>query len=135
MTDLATGDTRRLTFGPNADRLPKYSADGLRIAFLSDRHRAGDFQLYLLDPVNGAALPTPTVDGWVEYFHWSPNGKQILLGVADHGADVAGGQGAVKSAGHSDTLPSWVPTVDAGNEAVGWRRLWIYELATRACAR
>src|SRR5688572_24921856 len=70
--DLTTGSTKVLTFGPNMDRLPKYSPDGRCIAFLSDRHRAGDSQLYLLDPTSGAARPTPHVQGWVEYLHWSP---------------------------------------------------------------
>jgi len=28
LTDLTTGDTRVLTFGPNLDRLPKFSPDG-----------------------------------------------------------------------------------------------------------
>ena len=95
--DLTSGDTRVLTFGPNTDRLPKFSPDGRQVAFLSDRHKAGDFQLYLLDPISGAARPTPPVEGWVEYLHWSPDGKRILLGVAGHGADISGGQGAVTS--------------------------------------
>src|SRR5579862_6764186 len=43
-TDLATGDTRALTFGPNVDRLPKFCPDGRQIAFLSDRRQAGNFQ-------------------------------------------------------------------------------------------
>ena len=90
LTDLASGDTRVLTFGPNIDKLPKYSPDGRRIAFLSDRRKQGDYQLYFLDPDSGAAQAAPVVEGWVEYFHWSPNGKSILLGVAGHGADVAG---------------------------------------------
>src|SRR5689334_5025033 len=55
LTDLATGNTRVLTFGPNVDRLPKFSPDGTRLAFLSDRHKAGDYQLYLLDLSTGAA--------------------------------------------------------------------------------
>jgi hypothetical protein len=53
--DLASGETRVLTFGPNTDRCPKYSPKGAQIAFLSDRHRAGDFQLYLLEGESGAA--------------------------------------------------------------------------------
>jgi dipeptidyl aminopeptidase/acylaminoacyl peptidase len=130
ITDLATGDTRLLTFGPNVDRLPKFSPDGRYIAFLSDRHRAGDFQLYLLDPVSGAARATPSVQGWVEYLHWSPDGKQILLGVAGHGADVSGGQGAVTSKQVVQDLPSWMPTVETGEESYRWRRAWVYELAT-----
>src|ERR1700733_13929661 len=64
LRDLVTGDTRGLTFGPNVDRLPKFSPDGRQVAFLSDRYTVGDFQLYLLDPVNGAARFTLRVEGW-----------------------------------------------------------------------
>src|SRR5262249_869690 len=95
LTDLSTGDTRVLTFGPNVDRLPKFSPDGRHVAFLSDRHKSSDFQLYLLDPINAIARPTPRVKGWVEYLHWSPDGGRILLGVAGHGADISGGQGGI----------------------------------------
>jgi dipeptidyl aminopeptidase/acylaminoacyl peptidase len=127
--DLTTGDVRVLTFGPNTDRLPKYSPDGKCIAFLSDRHKAGDFQLYLLDPVTGASRAAPAVEGWVEYFHWSPDGARIVLGVAGHGADIAGGLGAVSSTRIAETVPSWIPAVETGEEHYRWRRAWIYEIA------
>ena len=130
VTDLVTGDTQVLTFGPNVDRLPKFSPDGRQIAFLSDRRGSGDFQLYLLDPVSGAARATPAVEGWVEYLHWSPDGKRILLGVAGHGADIAGGQGAVTSKQVAQDVPSWMPVVETGDESYRWRRAWVYELAT-----
>lgn len=130
LTELATGDTRVLTFGPNVDRLPKFSPDGRQIAFLSDRQKTGDFQLYLLDPASGAARPAPRVEGWVEYLHWSPDGRRILLGVAGHGADIAGGQGAVTSELGVEKGPSWMPAVETGNESYRWRRAWVYELAT-----
>jgi len=134
LTHLTTGDTRVLTFGPNVDRLPKFSPNGQQIAFLSDRRKAGDFQLYLLDPVGGGARATPSVDGWVEYLHWSPNGERILLGVAGHGADIAGGQGAVTSKQAIENLPSWMPAVETGDESYRWRRAWVYELGTeRVC--
>jgi dipeptidyl aminopeptidase/acylaminoacyl peptidase len=128
--NLKSGDTRVLTFGSNTDRLPKYSPDGRQVAFLSDRHKVGDFQLYLLDPVSGAARPTPPVEGWVEYLHWSPDGRRILLGVAGHGADVSGGQGAVTSKQAAEVVPSWIPAVETGDESYRWRRAWVYELAT-----
>jgi dipeptidyl aminopeptidase/acylaminoacyl peptidase len=130
LTDLSTGATRVLTFGPNIDRLPKFSPDGRQIAFLSDRRKAGDFQLYLLDPLTGAASATQPVEGWVEYFHWSPDGRRILLGVAGHGADISGGQGAVKSAEAIEVVPPWIPIVETGAEAYRWRSAWIYDLAT-----
>ena len=127
--DLETGETRVLTFGPATDRLAKYSPNGGQVAFLSDRTRKGDFQLYLLDPTSGAARPTPRVEGWVEYFHWSPDGSRIVLGVAGHGADVSGGQGAVTSGQLAEPLPSWMPTVETGDESYRWRRAWVYDVA------
>jgi dipeptidyl aminopeptidase/acylaminoacyl peptidase len=128
LTDLASGDTRVLTFGPNTDRSPKLSPDGRRIAFLSDRRKAGDFQLYLLDAQTGECHATPAVEGWVEYLHWSPNGRRVLLGVAGHGADLAGAQGAATSKAAAQDLPAWIPTVDTGEESYRWRRAWVYDL-------
>jgi dipeptidyl aminopeptidase/acylaminoacyl peptidase len=54
---LAAGDMRALTFGPNVDRLPKFSPDGRQIAFLSDRQKQGDFQLYFIDRATGVGPP------------------------------------------------------------------------------
>lgn len=126
--DLETGDTCMLTAGPNIDRLPKYAPDGRTIAFLSDRGRQGDFQLHILDPASGCVRATPAVEGWVEYFHWSPDGRRILLGVAGHGADIGGGQGAITSRQIAQDVPSWMPQVEIGDEAFRWRRAWIYDL-------
>jgi dipeptidyl aminopeptidase/acylaminoacyl peptidase len=128
--DLTSGEVRVLTSGPNTDRLPKYSPDGCQIAFLSDRHREGDFQLHLLDPHTGSVHAAASVAGWVEYLHWSPDGRRILLAVAGHGADVAGGQGAVASKRIAGDLPSWIPQVETGDESYRWRTLWVYELDT-----
>ena len=130
--DLTSGDIRVLTFGPNTDRSPSFSPDGHRIAFLSDRHKASDTQLYLLYTARCAVMPTPPVLGWVEYLHWSPDGTRVLLGVAGHGADVAGVQGAITSDRVSRDVPSWMPSVDKGDETHRWRSAWVYELATNS---
>lgn len=127
---LASGDIQVLTTGPNTDRSPKYSADGGSIAFLSDRHKRGDFQLYLLDAASGAIHAAPTVEGWVEYLHWSPQGTRILLGVAGHGADLAGRQGAVTTAQSETSGPSWLPSVEAGEEDYRWRSVWVVDPVT-----
>lgn len=131
LADFSTGNIRVLTSGPRVDRLPKFSPDGRQVAFLSDRDNPGDFQLYLLDPLSGAAKPTPHVQGWVEYLHWSPDGVRVMLGVAGHGADISGGQGAAtsrKKAGAA--VASWAPIVESGDESYRWRRAWVYDVAT-----
>lgn len=127
---LETGFTRVVSFGPHTDRWPKYSPDGRTIAFVSDRHAVGDFQVYFLDPVTGAARPGARVPGWVEYLQWSPDGKRVLLGVAGHGADVSGGQGAAAQRQKTGSPHSWMPKVETGEEAFRWRHAWIYEIAT-----
>lgn len=131
LTDLSSGDTRIVTFGPNSDQQPKFSPDGKRIAFLSDRYKPGDFQLFLLDLETGDTRAAPPVDGWVEYIHWSPNGAKLLLGVAGHGADLAGAQGAITTQRIANNFPSWMPVIEAGRETFQWRRAWVYDVASK----
>ncbi|MGA7539109.1 MAG: S9 family peptidase [Steroidobacteraceae bacterium] len=135
LTDLASGATRVLTFGPNTDRAPKLSPDGRHVAFLSDRRRSGDFQLYLLDPESGECRATPAIEGWVEYLHWSPDGRRILLGVAGHGADLAAAQGAASSKTAAQDLPAWMPLIDTGEESYRWRCAWVYDLEQQRASR
>ena len=122
ITELATGKTQILTFGPHSDRTPKFSPDSREVAFLSDRRKRGDFQLYLLDLESGAVRDALKVDGWVEYLHWSPDGRRILLGVAGHGADIAGGQGAIAGQLAAEERASWMPIIDTRDESRRWRR-------------
>jgi len=125
--DLGGGDVRVLTFGPHTDRSPKIAPGGGEVAFLSDRHRCGDFQLYRLDVASGAARACARVEGWVEYHQWSPSGERVLLGVAAHGADVAGAQGAISTQAEGQGEPSWIPAVETADESHRWRRVWVYE--------
>jgi len=135
LTDLSSGDTRVVTFGPHTDRLPKFSPRGGLIAFLSDRSKPGDFQLYLFDLSTGGVRAAGRVEGWVEYLYSSPDGRQILLGVAGHGSDVSGAQGSVTSAPERSNEPSWQPDVVAGTEDCHWRRAWLYDVATSTLRR
>ncbi len=131
--DLNTAKTQVLSVGPNTDRLSKFSPDGTQIAFLSDRHKRGDFQLYFLDNQSGAVTPGAKAEGWVENFHWCPEGKRILVCIAGHGADTSSGQGAVSSHKQEQAAASWLPEVQTGDENYRWRSLWFYDLATHQC--
>ena len=126
--DLESGDTRLLTFGPNTDRLPLFSPDRRKIAFLSDRKKEGDFQLHILNLETGASQAAPRVQGWVEYLRWSPTGREILLGVAGHGSDLSGVQGGGASREDAERALNWMPDVQRGDESYRWRTLWICDV-------
>ena len=80
-TDLwlaaADGGTpaRRLTTSDKKDRSPRWSEDGQRLAFVSER--AGAPQLFLLSPFGGEAEQLTTGKSGVIDFRWSPDGSRI----------------------------------------------------------
>lgn len=128
IADLGTGQLQIVTFGPNADRLPKWSPDGRSIAFLSDRDAPGQFQPYLLDVATGETRALPRPDGWVESLHWRADGGALLLGVAGLGADLSGAQGGVATKQAPTALPSWLPELETGDETFRWRSLWLLDV-------
>jgi dipeptidyl aminopeptidase/acylaminoacyl peptidase len=132
--DLNGGELRVLTFGPHSDRSPRYSPDGCRVAFLSERHGRGDWQLYLLDLRSGRVSSAPRPEGWVEYFHWAPDGSRILLGVAERGADLAGLQGGAPSATSEAPAP-WMPLIEANPRHQGRRYACIYDVQAGSLMR
>lgn len=70
---------RRLTQGARRDSRPRFSPDGARLAFLSNRDREWRHDLYVLgldggEAVNEASLPRGIAD-----FAWSPDGARFAL--------------------------------------------------------
>lgn len=77
------GAARRLTFHPADDTRPRFSRDGKKIAFVSDRDARN--QVYVM-PLEGGAPRRVTrhTDGFT-LFEWTPDGSGLLVGARrDH---------------------------------------------------
>ena len=71
---------RRWTYRAE-DKHPRWSPDGSRLAFLSDREKRGTHGLYVLDATGGEATPlvVRTEEDSVAAFAWSPDGDRIAF--------------------------------------------------------
>jgi dipeptidyl aminopeptidase/acylaminoacyl peptidase len=127
---------RQVTNGPGDDVDPRWSPDGARLSFLSDRGHEGRMQPFVLEAGElGEARALPEVPGSVEYHAWSPDGLRLLLGVAGLGADRAGAAGSGTAAAGSE-LPGWMPEVESpDNVEREWRRLYLLDVATEQLSR
>ena len=72
---------KRITREPTLDRMPSWSPDGTKIAFMKDEGaiqepETGDIYTVRVD---GAGLRQLTDDGLDEYPAWSPEGKTVAF--------------------------------------------------------
>jgi Tol biopolymer transport system component len=75
---ITGGVATRLTSGTSHDMQPRFSPDGRRIVFVSDR--SGDDNLYLIN-ADGTGL-RPLTDGVESAYYsptWSPDGREIIV--------------------------------------------------------
>lgn len=70
---------RRFTFGDKRDASPRWSPDGARLAFTSNRDNEKAAQLYVIDVEGGEALKLTDLKESVEEVTWSPDGTQIAF--------------------------------------------------------
>lgn len=83
LVGTAGGELRQLTSGPRSDSLPRWSPDGRRIAFLSDRLKDGQRQVFVMPCDGGEALPLTDVQGAIptprglNALQWSPDGRAL----------------------------------------------------------
>lgn len=88
LLDIAGGKARPLTRGPAMDFRPRFSPDGRRVAFVSDRN--GTDNLWMVNVNGGDATMISTQDPTqrtkdVMFFitpSWSPDGREVLASVA-----------------------------------------------------
>jgi dipeptidyl aminopeptidase/acylaminoacyl peptidase len=89
-SDPLTGESTAIVTGPETDVNPRWSRDGLRVAF--ERKAGGDAGpgLLFVAKRDGSepALVTPDPISFIENYTFSPDGQQLLIGVGlPFGAD------------------------------------------------
>ncbi|MBI3194975.1 MAG: S9 family peptidase [Ignavibacteriae bacterium] len=77
MIPATGGEARQITFSPKADRHPRWSPDGKRIAFESNRN--GTFQIFLLNINGGEARQLTSISTEATQPVWSRDGKHIAF--------------------------------------------------------
>ena len=70
---------RQFTYGSQSDTHPRFSPDGSRIAFLSNRDDKKQLQIYLIPLKGGEARPITDLKGTIKSLEWSPDGTKLLL--------------------------------------------------------
>ncbi len=85
LADLETGEVRALTGTPaRHDRAPRWSPDGRRIAYLSDR--PGFYEIFVYNLETGQERQLTRAGHDLDDIAWSPDGRRILCTVNRGGA-------------------------------------------------
>jgi dipeptidyl aminopeptidase/acylaminoacyl peptidase len=85
LTDLAAPDRapRRVTAGDGTtaheEHSVAWSPDGSRLAFLSDKDREGQLQVYVAGADGGAVRKLTDLKGYVAGPQWSPDGRRLAV--------------------------------------------------------
>ena len=75
--------SRQYTRGDKSATSPEWSPDGTMLAFLSDRERDGERQVWMMMADGGEAWVVTAHKGGVSGFHFSPDGRRFVLTAVD----------------------------------------------------
>lgn len=80
---------RQYTFGDQSDNHPVWSPGGRQIAFLSNRSdKEKPSQIYLIETGGGEARQLTHIEGEIQDFLWTPDGKNLVCEIRKTDADV-----------------------------------------------
>jgi dipeptidyl aminopeptidase/acylaminoacyl peptidase len=75
---IKDGKSDQFTVGNQVDRSPRWSPDGKKIAFLSNRDDDKQPQIYVIPFSGGEARPLTDIQGEFAGFKWSPSGENLI---------------------------------------------------------
>jgi dipeptidyl aminopeptidase/acylaminoacyl peptidase len=75
--------SRQYTRGDKSATAPEWSPDGTMLAFLSDREKDGERQVWMMMADGGEAWAVTAHKGGISGFRFSRDGKQLLLSATD----------------------------------------------------
>jgi dipeptidyl aminopeptidase/acylaminoacyl peptidase len=79
LVDAAGGEPRRFTAGPRRDTAPRWSPDGTRLAFVSEREAKKKGQLYVMPVAGGEPTPLTDLRHGVSAPEWAPDGTRLAF--------------------------------------------------------
>ena len=79
LVDTAGGEPRRFTAGPRRDTAPRWSPDGARLAFVSEREATKKGQLYVMPVAGGEPTRLTDLRHGVSAPEWSPDGTRLAF--------------------------------------------------------
>jgi dipeptidyl aminopeptidase/acylaminoacyl peptidase len=132
--------TVRLTHTPaESERAPRWSPDGRWLAFLSSRGDTNEIaQLWLLDRLGGEAERVTQVEGGVNDYAWSPDGRRVALVVkdAEPAESVTAGVATTKKRPKPIVVDRfWFKEDYSGYLGRRREHLWLVDLSTRKLER
>lgn len=79
LVDVTGGKPRRFTTGPRRDSTPRWSPDGARLAFVSEREAKKKSQLYVMPARGGEPARLTDLRHGVSAPQWSPDGARLAF--------------------------------------------------------
>src|SRR2546425_10220397 len=79
VVDTTGGEPRRFTTGPKRDTAPRWSPDGSRLAFVSERDTDKKPQLYVLRTDGGEPRRLTDLANGISDPVWSPDGTRLAF--------------------------------------------------------
>ncbi len=108
--------SRQYTRGDKSATTPEWSPDGTMLAFLSDREKDGERQVWMMMADGGEAWVVTAHKGGVSGFHFSPDGRRLVLTAVDQPSKDEEDRKKVKD----DTM-----VID---HAIKMSHLWLFDL-------